>query len=84
MSKEVEKELSFPSSEVHFSTYRSVIGVGAQDVDRDPAYDSKIIRSVIFAIPCVVLTKDDVERPMQLIFDAPVRAGDLQQRLHSA
>src|SRR5215471_8641628 len=78
MSKEVEEELSFPSSEVHFSADRTIIGVRLQDVDRDSAYDSKILWPVIFAGPGVVLAEDDVERPMQLIFHAPVCAGDLQ------
>src|SRR3974390_3858970 len=78
MSKEVEEELSSPSSEVHFPAHRSIIGVRSQDVDCDSEYDCKILWPVIFAGPCVIFAEDDVERPMQLIFDAPVRAGDLQ------
>src|SRR5258707_12910307 len=73
MSKEVEEELLFPSSEVHFSAYRSIIGVCPQDVDRDSAYDGKILWPVILAGPSVVLVEDNVERPMQLIFDGPMR-----------
>src|SRR5258707_15518720 len=72
MSKEVEEELLFPSSEVHFSAYRSIIWVGPQDVDRDSAYDGKILWPVILAGPSVVLVEDNVERPMQLIFDGPM------------
>src|SRR5229473_433695 len=72
MSKEVEEEVLSPSSEVHFSAYRSIIGVCPQDVDRDSAYDCKILWPVILAGPGVVLIEDNVERPMQLIFDGPM------------
>jgi hypothetical protein len=81
MSKEVEEELSFPSSEVHFPAHRSIIGVRSQDVDGDSAYDCKILWPVIFAGPCIIFAEDDVERPMQLIFDAPVCAGDFEHAL---
>ena len=81
MSKEVEEELLFPSSEVHFSPDRSFIGVCPQDVDRDSAYDGKILWPVIFAGPGIIFVEDYVEWPMELIFDAPVRAGDLEHAL---
>src|SRR5262249_20897007 len=81
MSKEVEEELLFPSSEVHFSPERSIIGVRPQDVDRDSADDGKILWPVIFTGSGIIFVEDYVEWPMELIFDAPVRAGDLEHAL---
>jgi hypothetical protein len=81
MSEEVEEELSFPSSEVHFPTCRSIIGVRSQDVGRDSACDCKILWPVIFAGSCVIFAENDVEGPMQLIFDTPVCAGDFEHAL---
>src|SRR5215470_14360853 len=81
MSKEVEEELLFPSSEVHFSTYRSIIGVCPQDVDRDSAYNGKILWPVILTGAGIILVEDDVERPMQLIFYGPMRPEHFEHAL---
>src|SRR4029077_8251276 len=81
MSKEVEEELLLPCSEFHFAPYGSIIGVRPQDVERDAAHDAKIFRSVILARAGVVLVEDDIERPVQVIFYAPIRARHFEHSL---
>jgi len=54
-------------------------GCGSQDVEGDAAQDSEVLGSVILARSGVVLMQDDVERPVKLVLDAPVRSHDLQK-----
>src|SRR5258708_14131718 len=78
MSKELEEEFLLPSCKLHFSTDRSIIRVCSQDVDGDAAQDGKILWPIILAGSGIVFVEDDVERPVQLIFDAPMRPPDFE------
>src|SRR3984957_13223694 len=79
MSKEFEEELFFPSGKLHLAGDGAIIGMRAQDVERNAAQDGKILWAVVLAGPRVVLVEDDIEPPVQLIFYAPVRTRDLEQ-----
>src|SRR5688572_8257396 len=81
MSKELKEELPFPSGEVHFSSDRLGRGVRAQDVERDSPDDGQVLGGVILSGACVVFVEDDIERPMQLVLDAPMAAHRLEQAL---
>src|SRR3984893_17892453 len=81
ISKEVEEKLFFPRSELHFASCGSFIGGSAQDVERHAAQDSKILRRVILTGSSIVLVEDDVERPVQLIFYAPMRPRHFEHAL---
>ena len=45
-------------------------GMSTQDVEGEPAQDSKIFRAVVLPGPAAVLGEDDVEYPMELVLDA--------------
>ena len=62
-----------------FSGDGPVVRLGSQDVEGDAAQDSEVLGSVILARSGVVLMQDDVERPVKLVLDAPVRSHDLQK-----
>ena len=78
MSKEFVEELFAPRGELHFSGERAGVWVGAQDVEGYAPDDGEVLRPIIFAGSGVVLKEDDVERPMQGVFHAPMRAFDLK------
>ena len=53
----------------------------ANDVERKPSQDREVFWGVVFSGPIGVLGEDDVEYPVQTIFDPPMTAHDLQQLL---
>ena len=79
MSKEVEEELFTPRGELHFSCWRAFIWMGGQYIERDAADDRQILWRVVLSRSGVVFMKDDIERPVTIIFDAPVQSDGLQQ-----
>ena len=79
MSKEVEEELFTPRGELHFSYWRAFTWMGGQYVERDAADDRQILWRVVLSRSGVVFMKDDIERPVTIIFDAPVQSDGLQQ-----
>src|SRR5229473_4714369 len=81
MSKEFEEELLLPCSELHFAPDGSIIGVSAQDVERDTAHDTKVCRRVVLARSSVIFVEDDVEGPVQLIFHTPMPARHFEHAL---
>ena len=79
MNKEVEEELFTPGGELHFSCWRAFIWMGGQCVESDAADDRQILWGVVFSRSGVVFVKNDIERPVTIIFDAPVQSDGLQQ-----
>ena len=49
------------------------------DVDGEPSQDGEVLRGISCSDTAVVLVEDDVENPVQLVFDRPMAACDLQQ-----
>ena len=58
--------------------------MGAQDVEGHAADDGEVLGRIIFAGSGVVLKEDDVERPMQGVFDGPMGSLVLEQRWREA
>ena len=77
MSKDFEEEVFAPHGAAHFSADGSVGGMHSQDVVSKAADDGEVFRSVILAGARGVLVEYDIEYPMQLVLDAPMRAHDL-------
>src|SRR3954469_10182966 len=67
--------------EVHFASDRSFIWVGTQDVERDATDQREGLWCVVFACSGSVLIEADVQVPMQLILDPPMRPNRLEQPL---
>src|SRR5271157_5194170 len=78
MSKEFVEEIFVPGGELHLAGGRAGVGVGAQDVEGLSPDDGEVLWPVIFAGSGVVLMENDVERPVQIVFHAPMRALDLK------
>src|SRR5260221_392714 len=76
MSKEIEEEFFAPVCFSHFACEGLVEGMGTQDVVSEASDDGEIFRRVVLARAGVVFVEDNIERPMELVFDAPVRADD--------
>src|SRR5208282_4535154 len=79
MSKEFEEEVFTPGSEFHFSGWRALIWMCIQDIERDPADKGEILRCMVFARAGIVFMEHHIERPMKIVFDAPMQPDCLQR-----
>ncbi len=66
-----------PTGSLELSSKRSFYAVLLHDVQGHVAQNGEIVGTVSQAAPVLILVHDDVEAPMQAIFDAPVRADDI-------
>src|SRR6202022_2588993 len=55
------------------------IGMSASNIEGKSAQDGEVGRSMVFSASRLILVENDVERPVQGIFDAPMFANDAQQ-----
>src|SRR5882757_10805304 len=81
MTEHGEQEGVVPARALDFATDGFGVGMGLEDVEREPAQDSEVLGSVVLSRAVAILVEVDVEYPMELVLDAPVTARDLQQPL---
>ena len=79
MSKEFEEEFFAPICTPHFACERLVERVCIQDVVCEASDDGEIFRGVVFAGSGIVFVENHIERPMELVFDAPMGADDCRK-----
>ena len=53
--------------------------MSSQDIEGDASQDGEVLGSVILARSGAVFVEDDIERPMKLVLDAPMRSHDPQK-----
>src|ERR1700676_2386241 len=68
-----------PASPLDFAPHGCAVWVSSQDVEGEPTQNGEVFGSVVLPRPIGVLGKMDVEHPMELVLDAPMTAGDVQQ-----
>jgi hypothetical protein len=78
MSKGVEEIFFAPRCVTHFSCDRHVGGMFGQDVLGHSSYEGDVGCAVILARSRGVLVEYDIQWPVQVVFDAPMRSRDLQ------
>src|SRR6266542_2902161 len=78
MAEKLDEEGIFPSGALDFSLQGRVVGMTANDVEGEPSQGGEVLRGIVLSGPVGVLGKDDVEDPVQVVFDAPMTAQDLQ------
>ena len=66
-----------PAGSLDLAPERSFFGVLLHDVQGHVAENCKIMGSVSQTASVLILVEDDVEPPVQPIFDAPMRANNL-------
>jgi hypothetical protein len=49
-----------------------------EQIDGNMSQDSEVFRRLIFADPAVIFVQSDIQNPMQLIFDRPMSADNVQ------
>src|SRR6202048_4479110 len=81
MADEAYQEGVVPAGALDFAAHRLAVRMGAQNVEGESSQGGEVLRRVVFPRPVLVLIHDDVEHPVQLVFDAPVRAHRRQQPL---
>src|SRR3954447_22241260 len=79
MSKEAEEVCLLPLGLSHFAGGGSFVGVGVEDVEGEASDDGEVFRGVVLARAGVVFIEDDVEGPMQVVFDRPMRPDGVEE-----
>src|SRR5262249_9425017 len=70
-----------PACELELSTQGRLGVVLSHDVESHVAQDGEIVGSVVEAISGLILIHNDVEAPMESIFDAPMGTHDIGEAL---
>ncbi len=65
-----------PAGALDLAPKRSFFAVSLHDVEGHVAENGEIVGSVSQPAPVLILVHDDVEQPVQRIFDAPMRTND--------
>src|SRR6202140_3506308 len=81
MAEGCDEEGIVPASAFDFAPQGGSIWVSSQDVEGEPAQNGEVLGSIVLARAVAVFGKMDVEHPMELVLDAPMTAGDVQQPL---
>src|SRR5713226_3524591 len=76
MAQKADEKGIVPPCTLDFSAQRRRVGVGAMDVEGEAPHDRQVLRGVVLPGTVAVLAQDDVENPVQLVLDRPMRALD--------
>src|SRR6185437_5113764 len=78
IGEEGEEIILGPACALDLSAQRGRVVVAAQDVESEPAQDGEIWGSVVLSGAVAILVENDIEGPVQAVFDAPMFAHDAQ------
>ncbi len=78
MSDYREKECVVPSGAFDFSAEGGLVGVGAEHVEGEFSQDREVFGTMIFSVSGPVLVEHDIEDPVELVLDSPVRGEDFE------
>ena len=70
-----------PACALEFAPQGRAVWVGSQDIEGEPAQNGEVFGSMVPSRAIAVLGEMNVEHPMQLVFDTPLAAGDVQELL---
>lgn len=82
--QDFEQVIFFPGSQQPFALDTSLASLLLlEQIQGNMSENSEVLRSAVLSYPAAVFVKSDVERPMQLILDAPMRAYRPQEAFGS-
>lgn len=80
MTEEFEEEGIVPAGALELETQRGgCAGVGSGNIEGTSPEHGKVGWAVVLAVAGQVLVEDDVEGPVQTVFDAPMGTNDTQE-----
>src|SRR3954470_2755361 len=79
MAEGFHEEGVVPARALDFAPQGGLSWVSSQDVEDEHAQEGEVLGSMVAARAVAVLGKMDVEHPMELVLDAPMAAGNLEQ-----
>ena len=79
VADEIEKEGIVPTGAFDFLTHGYPVWMRSNDIESESSQDREVLRGVVFSGSVAILVEQDIEHPMQSVFDAPMTAHNLQQ-----
>src|ERR1700704_454647 len=80
VQEHVDEETVVPGGTFEFAAQRGLcIWMSASNVERKSSQNGEVRGSVVLSASRLILVENDVERPVQNVFDAPMFANDAQQ-----
>src|SRR6202165_4746806 len=80
VQEHIDEEAVVPGSAFELASQGGLcVGMGASNIEGKSPQHREVGGSVGFSASCLILVENDVERPVQNIFDAPMLADDVQQ-----
>src|SRR6266567_7045443 len=81
LAEHAGKEGIVPAGALDFAPDRGAVRVSSQDVEGEPAQDGEVLGSIVLSRAIAIFGEMNIEHPMELVLDAPMTAGDVQQPL---
>src|SRR5258708_28226814 len=76
----IDEEAVVPGSAFELASQGGLcVGMSASNIEGKPAQNGEVGGSVVFSASRLILVENDVERPVQEVFDAPMFPNDAQQ-----
>src|SRR5882757_9929771 len=80
VQEHIDEEFVVPGGAFELASQgRLCVGMSASDIEGKSPQNRKICGSVVLSASRLVLVENDIERPVQHVFDAPMLANDAQQ-----
>src|ERR1700681_4099010 len=77
VQEQIDEETVVPGGAVEFASQRGLcIGMSTSDIEGKSPQNGEVGGSVVFSASRLILVENDVERPVQDVFDAPMFAED--------
>src|SRR6202035_5118196 len=80
VQEHIDEETVVPGGAFEFAAQRGLcVGMSTSNVEGKSPQNSEVGGSMVFSAPRLILVENDVERPVQDVFDAPMFANNAQQ-----
>jgi hypothetical protein len=80
VQEHIDEETVVPGGAFEFASQRGLcIGMSTSDIEGKSPQNGEVGGSVVFSASRLILVENDVERPVQDVFDAPMFADNAQQ-----
>src|SRR5713226_8670904 len=80
VQEHIDEEAVVPGCALELASQRGLcIGMSASNIEGNSPQNGEVGGSVVFSASRLILVENDIERPVQDVFDTPMFANDAQQ-----